>query len=227
MTTTRYAHANFPTLPGYDAGRPHTYLIYLDANKLYGWAMIQPSATGGVVFLQPDEIEALAPVGELSDDAEDGYIYEVDLHYPQHLHDAHGDDPLAPEPLGIASDMYSPIQEVFPQSAPQRKLTNNLRDIVRYVVHYRNLKLYHKLGLVITKIYRLLKLKQSTWLKKYIDFNTLHRSLAESRNMKDFFYINEQQCFWEDTREFEETCACRTDYRRWYLTQTGCQTEFP
>ena len=225
MITTRYAQANFPTLPGYDASRPHTYLNYLDANNLYGWAMIQPLPTGGFRFLKPDEIEALAPVGELSDDAENGYIYEVDLHYPQHLYDAHDEYPLAPEPLEIGSDMYSPTQQaVIPQSAPQRKLTPNLRDKVRYVVHYRNLKLYLQLGLVVTKIHRVLKFKQSTWLKKYIDFNALHRSLAERSFMKDF--INEQQCFWEDTREFEETCSCRTDYRRGYLTQTGCQTDF-
>ena len=109
MITTRYAQANFPTMPGYDASRPRTYLIYFDANKLYGWTMIQPLPTGGFRFLAPDEIEALAPVGELSDDAEDGYIYEVDLHYPQHLHDAHDDYPLTHETLEIGSDMYSLI----------------------------------------------------------------------------------------------------------------------
>ena len=186
MITTRYAHANFPTLPGYNASRPHTYLICLD--NLYVWEMIKPLSTGGFRFLQPDEIEALAPVGELSNDAEDGYIYQMDLHYPQHLHDDHDDYPLAPEPLEIGSDMYSP-QAVFPQSAPQRKLTPNLKDKVRYVVHYRNLKLYLQLGLVVTKIHRVLKFKQSTWLKKYIDFNILHRSLAESSFMKDFFKL--------------------------------------
>ena len=50
-------------------------------------------------------------------------------------------------------DMYSPAQQaVFPQTAPQRKLTPNLRDKARYVVHYLNLKLYLQLGLVVTRI---------------------------------------------------------------------------
>ena len=88
MITIRHTQAKSPTLPGNDASRPHVNLIYLDANNLYGWAMSQPLPTGGFRFLQPDEVEALTAVGELSDDAEDGYIYEVDLHYPQHLHDA-------------------------------------------------------------------------------------------------------------------------------------------
>ena len=56
--------------------------------------MSQPLPNSGFRFLQPDEVEALALVGELSDDVEDGYIYEVDLHYLQNLHDAHGDYPL-------------------------------------------------------------------------------------------------------------------------------------
>ena len=91
---------------------------------------------------------------------EDGYIYEVDLQHPQYLYDSHNDYPLTPESLEIGSDMYSPTQHaVFPQTAPQRKLTPNLRDKVRCVVHYRNLKLYLQLGLVVTRIHRVLTFK--------------------------------------------------------------------
>ena len=72
------------------------------------------------------------------------FVYGV---HPQHLHDAHDDYPLAPESLKIGCDMYSPV---FPQIPPRRKLTPNLRDKARYVVHYRNLKLYLQLGLVVT-----------------------------------------------------------------------------
>ena len=79
----------------------------------------------------------------------------------------------------IDRSMYSSTQQaVFPESAPQRKLTPNLRVKVKYVVHYRNLKLYLQLGLVVTKVHRVLKFKQSPWLKVYIDFNSRQRSLA-------------------------------------------------
>ena len=65
---------------------------------------------------------------DLSDDDEDGYILEVHLHYPTSLHNQHDDYPHAPESLVIDRSMYSHTQQsVFPESAPQKKLTPNLQ----------------------------------------------------------------------------------------------------
>ena len=105
-----------------DARLPKQNLIYLDANNLYGWAMSQSLLTHGFRFLQREKISALILQG-LPDDGEDGYIFEVDLHYPTSLHNQHDDYPLAPESLVIDRNMYSPTeQSVFPESAPQKKL---------------------------------------------------------------------------------------------------------
>ena len=134
--------------------------------------MSQSLLTHGFRFLQQDEISTLK-LQEISDDAED--IFEVDLHYPTRLHDRHDDYPLAQESLMIGRSMYSSTQQaVFPESAPQRKLRPNLRDKVKYVLHYRNLKLSLQLGLVVTKVHRVLTCKQSPWLKAYIDFDNVH-----------------------------------------------------
>ena len=109
---------------------------------------------------------------------------------------AHIDYPHAPESLVIGSDMYSPAQHAaFPQAAPQRKLTPNLKDKVRYVVHYRNLKLYLQMGLIVTQIHMVLKLKQPTWLKTYIDFNSQQRSSAMSSFLKNFFKLMNNSLF--------------------------------
>ena len=96
MISTRHAQVNRPSFPDtYDSSLSNQNLNYLDGNNLYGWAMSQSLPTHGFCFLQQDEISTLK-LQELSYDAEDGYIFEVDLHYPTRLHDRHDDYPLAP-----------------------------------------------------------------------------------------------------------------------------------
>ena len=58
------------------------------------------------------------------------------------------------------------------------KLFPNLGNKGKYVVHYKNLQLYLSLGMKLTKVQRILKSKQTDWLKKYIDFNTDKRENA-------------------------------------------------
>ena len=189
MIATRHAKANNPSLPSYNSKFPRQDLIYLDANNLYGHAISQYLLTGGFRIMSSEEVEGL-DIDALCDESDNGYIYEVDLHYPVELHDLHDDYPLEAESLTINSSMYSPTQQsVFPKSAPHKKLTPNLLDKKRYVVHYKNLKLYVKLGLVVRKIHRVWTFKQSPWLKSYIDFNTRQRPLSDSGFLRDFFCL--------------------------------------
>ena len=68
-----------------------------------------------------------------------------------------------------------------------KKLIPNLGDQTNSVVHYRNLQLSLSLGMKLNKIHRVLKFKQSNWIKKYIDFNTEKRMNAANNFEKDFF----------------------------------------
>ena len=70
-----------------------------------------------------------------------------------------------------------------------KKLIPNLGNRTKYVVHYRNLQLNLSLGMNLITIHRVLKFKQSDWMKKYIDFNTEKRNNATNDFEKDFFKL--------------------------------------
>ena len=103
-----------------------------------------------------------------------GYFLEVNLEYPDELHELHNDYPLAPEKLAVSSDMLSKYCKKIADKyeikvGDVKKLIPNLGNKTNYVVHYRNLQLYLSLGMKLTKIHRVLKFKLSDWMKKYID----------------------------------------------------------
>ena len=70
-----------------------------------------------------------------------------------------------------------------------KQLIPNLGNKTKYVVHYRTLQLYLSLGMRLIKIHRVLKFKQSDWMKKYIDFNNEKRKNAAYDFEKDFFKL--------------------------------------
>lgn len=161
--------------------------------------MSQCLPTHGFRWLSQDEIDALN-ISQVSDDGTDGFILEVDLKYPAHLHDQHNQYPLAPEKINISQEMLSPYaQETLKKTQPDgrdgfryttsEKLVPNLHDKVKYVVHYRNLKLYQSLGMEVTKVHWVMTFKQSAWMKSYIDFNTQKRKEAKNAFEKDFFKL--------------------------------------
>ena len=81
MIGTRHAKANNPSLPSYNSKLPRQDLIYLDGNNLYGHGMSQYLPTGGFRIMSIEEVEAI-DLDALCDESDNGYIYEVDLHYP-------------------------------------------------------------------------------------------------------------------------------------------------
>ena len=88
MVSKRHAKANNPLVEGYDPEKPSSHILYLGANNLYGRAMSQYLPTGG--FRWEEDCESLPEsIDSHLSDSPEGYILEVDLEYPEDLHDAH------------------------------------------------------------------------------------------------------------------------------------------
>ena len=189
----RWAKANNPYLPDYVPHEQNSFIMYLDANNLYGWAMSQPLPTHGFHWLTQEDIST-SDFTTVPQDADMGYILEVDLTYPDHLHNAHSDYPLAPEQFAITNNMLSPYctslaEELEQKMKTVKKLTPNLYNKERYVLHYRNLQFYLHHGLKLDKIHRVIGFKQSLWLEPYIRFNTEKRQAAKNATEKSFFKL--------------------------------------
>ena len=192
----RYGKANNKYMENYNPEEASKYIMYLDANNLYGWAMSQYLPTGGFKWLTEEEVD----LSKFDDESEKGLILEVDLEYPEELHNFHNDYPLAAEKIKVTEDMLSPycreIAEKFKVKVGLvEKLVPTLLKKERYVLHYRNLQLYMSLGLKLTKIHRALEFNQSLWLKTYIDFNTKKRAKAKNSFEKDFFKLMNNSVF--------------------------------
>ena len=117
-------------------------------------------------------------------------ILEVDLEYSRELRELHNDYPLAVDKIEIKREMVSEYQLKIADlyNIPignVRKLVSNVLDKEKYVLHYKNLQLYLRLGLKLKKTRRVLEFNQTQWLKPYIEFNTQKRIEEEKNNGKD------------------------------------------
>ena len=100
----RYGNANNKYMKEYNEKAPSKYIMYLDANNLYGWAMSQYLPTGNFKWMTDKEISKI-DLGKNKADGKKVLIPEVDLEYPKELHDLHNDYPIAP--LKVLNDMLS------------------------------------------------------------------------------------------------------------------------
>ena len=152
----------------FNPDEPSRYIQYLDANNLYGLAMSMKLPIKGFKWMNRYELNVWEKTP---------CILEVDLDYPEKLHDLHNDYPLAPERVMCDKKI--------------EKLIPNLRDKTRYVVHYQTLKQYLNRGMELTRIHRGIKFEESNWLEPYISMNTKLRTKANNEFEKDFFQVDE------------------------------------
>ena len=173
----RYASTNNKYLGDkFDPKSESSYLQYLDANNLFGWAMSQPLPTGRFkwVDVNPNEISELAVRNDK------GYKLEVDVSYPKELHNPHNDFPFMCERMEING-----VENLVP----------NLRDKNNFVIHSKALDQDLQHRLILNRMHRGIEFDQSPWLKTYIDFNTQLRMAATNHFIKDFFKLINNSVF--------------------------------
>ena len=108
QVSSKYAKANNKYMKDYDNNTISSYLTYLDANNLYGLAMCMKLPYGNLKWC--NDINTTDDVMKYEDN-DVGYLLEVYLHSPKHLHDYHKDYPLAPEIMNVKESMVSDVSK--------------------------------------------------------------------------------------------------------------------
>ena len=87
-------------MENYDENKESSYIQYLDANNLYGWAMPQKLPVNGFKWVENNEINEEF-IKSYNENSNKGHILEVDVKYPKKLHDLHSDLPFLPKRMKI------------------------------------------------------------------------------------------------------------------------------
>ena len=198
----RYAKASNKYMNNYNKNEESSYIQYLDATNLYGWAMSQKLPVNGFKWVEDTSEINEEFIKSYDENNDRGYILEVDVKYPKKLHDLHSDLPFLPERMKIDKC---------------EKLVCNLHNKKKYVVHIRSLKQALDHGLKLKKVHRIIEFNQEAWLKPYIDMNTELRKLANNDFEKDFYKLMNNSVFGktiENVRKHRDIKLVTTDKKR-------------
>ena len=122
MIPNRFGQANNKYMgEKFDSSQPSKFITYLDANNLYGWAMMKPLPVGDFKWMGESELENWEDFP---------CILEVDLEYPWDLHDLHNDYPLAPERLKIGNG----VDKLVPNLGDKNNMFSILK-ILNYILN--------------------------------------------------------------------------------------------
>ena len=175
----RYAKANNKYMKSHNKYVESSFLEYLDANNLYGWAMSKKLPIGEFEWIPPEDYtEDIIKNYNENDDY--GAIIKVDVDYPKKVHKLHSDLPFLPERITINK---------------VDKLICSIENKRNYIVHIAALKEVLDHGLILKNVHRIIKFKHEAWLKPYIEMNTDLRKETKNEFEKGFFKLMNDSVF--------------------------------
>ena len=158
-----------------------SFIVSLDENNMYGGAMSRFLPSSGFRWLTHEEVANFRLATLSEEDGPVGFLLDVDLQFPRELHDYFNDFPPAPESIMVEDKWLSELQrQAFntEKRARSQKLVPHLNDHRHYHVHGCTLKLYLTLGVVVSKVHRILTFQQTQLIKPWVDLNTSLRKKA-------------------------------------------------
>ena len=200
MVAKCHSKANHPSLTDYDSSHPCRFLMFLNANNLYGKAMMDFLPVGGFRWITREELTVEFICG-FPDEGEFGCFVDCTLFYSSALHNVHHDYPLAPVKWKVSYEDLSPHAKKMCDCHQLKHTLNKEKFLTtfemrrHYVLHYRNLKLYLSLGLVMSEVHRALVFRQAPVMRDYVQFNSLHRSQAWSNFDINFYKLLSNSLF--------------------------------
>ena len=197
-----YAKANNKYLKNYDKNIESSYIEYLDANNLYGWAMCKKLPVRNFKWLDNLSMFTEEFIKKYYENGDKGYIFEVDVEYPKKLRCVHSDLPFLPERMKINKC---------------EKLVCNICNKENYIIHISSLKQALKHDLILSDVRKVIEFEQEAWLKPYIMMNTELRMQAKNDFEKDFFKLMNNAVFgktMENVRNHRDIKIVTTDKRR-------------
>ena len=153
-------------MKNYNKNIESSYIEYLEANNLYGWAMSQKLPVNDLKSVKKELSKFNDDfIKNYDENSIKGYFLGVDIDYLKKLFNLHKDLPFLPE-----SKKGNKVE----------KLICGIEDKKKYVIHIRTLKQALNNGLRLKKVHRIIQFKQKAWLKTYINMNTELRKNAKN-----------------------------------------------
>ena len=95
----RYAKANNKYMKNYNKNIESSYIEYLDANNLYGWAMSQKLPVNDFKWIKKEELSKFNEdfIKNYDENGNIGHFLKADIDYPKELFNLYKDLPFLPE----------------------------------------------------------------------------------------------------------------------------------